>query len=585
MEANARSINFLNQTSEFIVPYFQRGYVWDKTNWEELFAGFESSERNFLGSLVFKHLKHITGEIPKILVIDGQQRLTTLSILIKALYDSFPTEIRRNVENNLRLLLFYKKDQTSSTYDIKIQHSRIDSHAFKNVIKLNFDSDDDQFLNSDSSKIVSCYKHFLSRLKERTVDENKKIFNRLLNESFKILVVIDLDDSEDEQQIFDTINSSGVHLDPSDIIKNALFQEMISGLKDQKKVEEFYSKYWESTFLSDEDSIEFWGKEKVTGRIKRNNLQVLFHSIAIIKKIYNADENNLSDLSNIYKEYFGKLKTESEYKIILEEIKDYGTIYEENLLTNVGAFSYTDYEKRLFYILNTLEITTFHPFLLFLYKNRSDDKEKYFKDLELFVIRRMIADVTTKNYNKLCIDFISNPDIIRQEMITTTEQDIKKGLHNISNKSAKVLLFLIELYRRSNDNRFDQKSLADEYTLEHIMPQKWNQHWTSIPSKQNPDGSPMTAEEAKQDRKEKIYWIGNMTLLTGSLNSSLRNFNFEKKMNGEGRKKGIKDYASLVITRDDIVTPFLNGNTVWDESSIEKRTKDLTEEILEIWKL
>ena len=117
------------------------------------------------------------------------------------------------------------------------------------------------------------------------------------------------------------------------------------------------------------------------------------------------------------------------------------------------------------------------------------------------------------------------------------------------------------------------------------MPQKWKVHWSTIPVKQNSDGSQMSLEVARQDREQKIYWIGNMTLLTGSLNSSLKNFHFEKKMNGEGRKKGIKEYASLQITSNDIVKPFMNGITIWDESNIETRTKNLTDEILNIWKV
>jgi uncharacterized protein with ParB-like and HNH nuclease domain len=585
MEAKARSINFLNLPSEYIVPYFQRGYVWEESNWDELLDGFENSKKNFLGSLVFKHLKNNTGEIPQILVIDGQQRLTTLSILIKALYDSFPDQIKINIENHVRLLLFYKKDPTSAKFDVKIQHSKIDSESFKKVIELYFDSTDDQFLNIENSKIVYCYKYFLKRLSKRSEEENKKIFNKLLNESNKILVLIDLDDSEDEQQIFDTINSSGVQLDPSDIIKNSLFQKMIGRLNNKSLVEELYADYWEDTFLSDKDTIEFWEKEKVTGRIKRNNIQVLFHSVAIIKNIYNADENYLSELSNVYKIHFEKLQTELEYKNLLKDIKEYATIYEENLITEVGAFFFKDYEKRLFYILNTLEFTTFHPLLLFLYKNHPDNLEKYFWDLELLIIRKMIAKETTKNYNKLCGDFISNPDSIRSEVASIDNQKIINGLKDISNKSARVLLFLIELHRRSKDQRYDLLALADKYTLEHIMPQNWKAHWTSIPVKHNPDGSQMSPEVARHDREQKIYWIGNMTLLTGSLNSSLKNFHFEKKMNGEGKKKGIKDYASLQITRSDIVDPFLSGNTTWDEFSIETRTKNLTDEILNIWKV
>jgi hypothetical protein len=194
----------------------------------------------------------------------------------------------------------------------------------------------------------------------------------------------------------------------------------------------------------------------------------------------------------------------------------------------------------------------------------------------------MIAQKETKNYNKDCKAFIKNPDAILDKT-ETTDEEISNGIRKISNKSAALLLFWVEIYRRSRNNKYDIKELKYTYSLEHIMPQKWEEYWKNIPQKKNPDGSTMTEEEAKSDRTNKIYWIGNMTLLTSSLNSALRNYVFEKKMNGEGRKKGIKAYATLSITKDDIVEPYDKGDKNWDEEKIIKRTNNLEKEIMEIW--
>jgi Protein of unknown function (DUF1524) len=106
-----------------------------------------------------------------------------------------------------------------------------------------------------------------------------------------------------------------------------------------------------------------------------------------------------------------------------------------------------------------------------------------------------------------------------------------------------------------------------------------------MPEKMNVNGKVMTPEEAKNDRYNKIYWIGNMTLLTSSLNSSLRNYVFKKKINGDGRKKGMKAYASLSITQDDIVSRFEKGDVAWDEYRIAERTKILSQEIEQIWEV
>ena len=128
------------------------------------------------------------------------------------------------------------------------------------------------------------------------------------------------------------------------------------------------------------------------------------------------------------------------------------------------------------------------------------------------------------------------------------------------------------------------KELKYSYSLEHIMPQKWEQYWGGVPQKFKPDGVSMSQEEATRDRYEKVYSIGNMTLLTTALNSSLRNFEFSRKVEGEGRKRGIKQYASLSITQDDIVKPYdLGDRRIWDEEKIISRTGKLESEILAIW--
>ena len=133
------------------------------------------------------------------------------------------------------------------------------------------------------------------------------------------------------------------------------------------------------------------------------------------------------------------------------------------------------------------------------------------------------------------------------------------------------------------DPKYDTEELKYDYSLEHVMPQKWETHWNDMPEKRNSDGTVMAFDDARRDRYEKVYWLGNMTLLTSSLNSALKNYCFEKKMNGDGRKKGIKAYASLSITKDDLVLTFEHGDTVWDEGKIELRTARFGQEILNMW--
>jgi len=446
-----------------------------------------------------------------------------------------------------------------------------------------------EHVNENSHKILRCYQYFLNELQDKSEDERKTLFNRILDHENKMLVVIDLaEGSDDEQAIFDTLNTAGVRLSPAEIVKNALFQQVIKVFGNKKSAIDLYKETWEKTFLFDEDTVKYWEAERLTGRLMRDNIEILLHCIAVIKRFYDPDKHTLSDLSKLYKDEITRKNSKDELEAFINEIIKYADIYRNRILTfdNSTLFSFDDAIKRLLHILEVLQISTFHPFILFVFKEYQNDDSRIvhmLSNLEKFIVGRMISNQETKSYNKLCKDFINNPDLIVNKLRETTDDQISNGLRSISNKNAALLLFWVELNRRNRDRRYDIKELKYTYSLEHIMPQKWEEHWKGIPKTYNADGSEMTDEEAKKNRYNKIYWIGNMTLLTSSLNSALRNYVFEKKMNGEGRKKGINAYADLSITKDDIVTQFENGDTVWDENKIITRTANIEKEVNQIW--
>ena len=126
----------------------------------------------------------------------------------------------------------------------------------------------------------------LSEIRKKTTDEAIELFNRLLDGENKILVVIDLSENEDEQSIFDTINSAGVRLSGADIIKNALFQQAIRKIHNQAEVVSLYDEKWASVFSKDEDAVSFWGDSRQTGRLLRDNIEILLHSIAVIQGFF-----------------------------------------------------------------------------------------------------------------------------------------------------------------------------------------------------------------------------------------------------------------------------------------------------------
>ncbi|HDN83737.1 MAG TPA: HNH endonuclease, partial [Candidatus Altiarchaeales archaeon] len=400
-------------------------------------------------------------------------------------------------------------------------------------------------------------------------------------------VVVDLKPEDDEQSIFDTLNTAGVRLTSAEIVKNALFKRLID-LSERQEAIKTYRETWEKVFSEDEDALRYWEKELTTGRLKRQNIEILLHSVAVIEGFYDPDRHTLSDLSKLYKKKIEELKTTEEMKNFIAKIIEYAKIYEKNIydFDKSDLFSFSNdldgIKKRLLHILSILDISTFHPFILYIIKSKDEtEQEECLKDLENFVICNAVSQkVPIKNYNKLVKQFIKDPTNLKKEVEKITKEDIEISLKKVPNKLASLILFWIELYRRHKEKRSDILELKYTYSLEHIMPAKWREYWNfdKVP---HPNNS-LAEVEKEKDREEKLYWLGNMTLLRSRLNASLRNYDFERKINGEGRKRGIRHYADLLITKD-IVEKFDQGDKVWNEEKIENRTKEFTDMFLKIW--
>ena len=599
MKAESKSFSFLNEIQTFEIPFFQRAYVWKKDNWEELLDDLKQvNRRHFLGSIILKKINDssVFGATTRVSVIDGQQRLTTLSILLKAIYDTFSDEIKANVLDDARNALFYKRKKTDSTYHIKVKHSKVDRQDFEKVIGsvdangitsidyseiANLDLDDD----NSSHKILCCYKYFIDQLKTFSPDIVSDIFDNLLSENNKMIVVIALDEDDHEQQIFDTINSAGVRLTSTDIVKNALFQKALEFCTEEDVVE-FYDSTWGNVFCKDEETLHYWGKKRTIGRIQRDNSEVLLQSVAIIEKIFDPSEHTLTDIPDLYKKYIEEMK-EKEVKEFVQKIINYAQIYRDNVpeLNKTTCYSYEDSAKRLFHILDILGLTTFNPYILFLLKKYEKDEgtlDQRMNELEKFIVRRMIAGESTKGYNKNCLEFIDDETKPCRMAELISNDEVFTGLSKIKNREATLILFWIELKRRYDSKKYDLKELKYDYTLEHIMPQKWEENWSDVPYV-NAKGEEIDEAEGKVNRQKMVYSIGNMTLLTGKLNTSIQNNKFKVKMEGSPKRKGVKAYAELSITSIDIVENVYNAHKEWNEYQCLQRQVALTKEVLDIW--
>jgi uncharacterized protein with ParB-like and HNH nuclease domain len=601
MKADTESFTFLQNSGEVRIPFFQRKYVWEKRNWEDLLQDLLDSEKtHFLGSLILKEERTPVGKLKILQVIDGQQRLTTLSILLKAIYALAPPEKQKAYSSSLEKCLFYKEKAADQNAKVKIHHSQVDRNHFNCVIGTISDGIISQIEEKDISaiterdpNIMQCYKYFLDALVVVSEDDREDLFNRLLSPEYKILVVISLDDNDNEQVIFDTINSAGVRLTTTDIVKNALFQKALE-LLGQENTIALYNDTWFKVFESEDEPIAFWKSLKATGRFMRDNSEILLHSIAIIQGFYDPEKHTLEKIPELYKSKIANLG-KNDIEPFIKEIAGYATIYLDKFseYENTKLFSYDDILIRLLHILDNLGLSTFHPYILYLVKILDDDDaelNKRLKALESYVVKQMLSHGETKNYNKICAEFIADKDSLSNRLAALTDQSILSGIEQIGNKEATVVLFWLELYRRWSDPMHTVKSLSYSYSLEHIMPQKWEEYWGTV-SCYDDNGNALSEQDAiKNTRGRKIYALGNMTILNGRLNTVLRNYIFDKKVKGEPspgkgkrRRKGYTDYQDITLVKE-LVDAFGSGLTAWDERTITKRTRSLGTEILDVFK-
>lgn len=570
MDAGKRTISdIFNKARILHIPFFQRGYVWDKDNWsrflDDMVDVSNTNKDYFLGSSILKAEDVPSNE--KIgdcrSVVDGQQRLTTIVLFFKVL-----TEIQGNEDFFKDVFYNYQKHMI-------LRHNHMDSNIFDAIV-YNQLTDEIKEKYKDNH-VMQCYNYF-QNAKDRILSIDS---SRLLSHLY--FVGIDLNKEEDEQQIFDTINSLGVRLTTAELLKNYLFTV--------KEDTELYNGTWKEVFEKDEETRSFWDQEITSGRTRRTNIDVLLQSYFVILRGNN--DFKVSDLFQEYKKYVDKngLKADiSLKKDFINNLIEYARIYRANIdyTTVKHDIEPESYIKRINIIIFSLEMTTIIPYILFvLYSvKEQEQRNNIFKFIESYIIRRLICQYSTKNYNNLFSSLVSKKINTLDDLKKTiyendsdvdkfpSDEDIRQHftIEQLSHKVAKGILYLLELTVRSKKHQTLLKGI-EYFDLEHILPQNWRDNW-KIMAENEAD------EKEKASARDKVLkTIGNMTILTGSLNRSIKNADWNTKKNGNGKNDGLKMYAEGIETFSRYI-----DLPEWNESTIENRAKDLQIKFFEVWK-
>jgi len=400
-----------------------------------------------------------------------------------------------------------------------------------------------------------------------------------------MFVGIDLGVKEDEQQIFDTINSLGVRLTTAELLKNYFFNR--NGLKE-------YKKYWKDIFEISDDIKNYWDKEITTGGRKRTFIDIFFYSYLQIKiqendiNVKAEDKVEFSKLEILFESYKKLIKDYNlDKKKLLKEIKIYADIFYANFNLEIVEQELTPQYgiDRINAIIFGLENSTLISYVLYILKNVTSKqvRNELFEFLESYILRRMVVRATTKNYTKLFADSLIANKILTKKAFQDylrsrsdksnyfpNDEDLKNGFNSspLTNKKSKGVIYMIESRTRNRKKHGTSLLGINKYSLEHLMPKKWENKWSNISTK-----------EEKDFRNFKLKTLGNLAIITQSLNASIRDSDWDTKKQGNGKRLGLESYSAGIET----LSPFLKLEE-WNEIEIQKRADYLFGKAKEIWK-
>lgn len=546
-------------SKRFIIPVYQRNYDWKIEQCKQLFDDLirlskNGLKRHFFGSIVSSMSED--GGQQDFLIIDGQQRLTTVSLLLLAMYKLLDENVILTDNETLkaRLLDEYLVDKYAPKETrIKLKPVKNDATAFNALV--------DKHSNPiESSNITTNYEYFYNRIQkgEITVTE--------LYESFKKLEIINifLSQEDNPQLIFESLNSTGLDLSEGDKIRNYILMDV----KPTTLQEKYYERYWHPLEKATNFDVTFF---------IRDYLSIKLQSIPVIKKTYQE-----------FKKYFINFKGNKVE--LLEDLLAYSKRYEQLIKGKSSVREIEPALKRLLFY----EATVTRPFLMQVLKlSESKDNDKPILEtkevveilsiVESYIFRRQVCEIPTNSLNKIFATL--HNDIVQIDKTTTNYLEKfkyilakKQGngifpddsmfLENLSNKKIYMMRSKNKQYimdRYENWGTKEVKNVYDfikdgTYSIEHIMPQTLSHEWRSY-----------LGENWQKIHEMWVHRLANLTLT--AYNSKYQNSSFIKKRDVEN---GFKDSGLRMNQR-------LANYDKWTEVELEDRNKDMLIKAVKIW--
>lgn len=564
LQAGETTLNkLLNTSRQFIVPIFQRNYSWQKSQYEQLWfdilraSKFKEKQNHFIGSIVYIDMGTPAGRPQQLLLIDGQQRLTTISILLCAIKDyvqKFNLETKLINLAKIKNQFLYNSDEIDED-KYKLLLNVQDKETYIKLI------DNTIFtVNKPTTNIIKCYEFFFERI-EDFIKQHGQI-DEIYAGIFKLsLVSISLDkDSDNPQMIFESMNSTGKDLSQTDLLRNYLLMDLTP-----EKQTRLYKTYWkpmeelfgEDIYKNDVNKFDYFIRDFLT----------LKSDTGYICKINNVYEN--------FKRYY--LDNNCEKFAVLRDLFTYAKYY-----ACIDLLQEKDDELKLYWQeFKKLDSHVVYPFLLKLYDDYSRQiliKEDFKKILQVvisYLWRRAICEIPTNSLSKTFATLYQAVDkedyvnsIIKAFVFKSSykrfpsDYEVREKLQTKDIYHFRLRKYLLEAL----ENYYHKEPIdlnTANYTIEHIMPQniEHNLSWQQ-----------MLGEDWQEVHSLYLHTLGNLTI-TG-YNAEMSNKSFWEKVNGESGFKHSHLKLNESIAQSD----------VWNKKAIQRRTNILTDIILKIWK-
>ena len=680
-----------NMPRQYAIPIFQRGYVWTLEKqvaplWFDIldraFAyqnrmtlvadGAEENElkplpQHFLGSVVISSIPRTSAlKVESFEVIDGQQRMTTLHIFLKAMYDIAVVFKNEKIQKKLSDLLTNKNESDDDIYKVWPTQAGIDeiklidgSFSVEEMAKKMLAPRKPRQKSFVRPLMIEAYLYFYGSIlafvqnesefdEEKESDalirkirrseipiqilentENKYSENRLealfaTVQSYVTVMLLTLGKTDDPQVIFETLNARGEPLLASDLIRNFVF---LYAAKKGLKQHQLYSKYW-NTFDSNEtkDGIipsKYWREQERQGRINHPRIDIFIYNYLITSK---TEEIKVGNVFSVFKDWWL-----SEHRDVENEL---GRLVKVSKYYRFYVAPPKDDDSRtanFVKMLKALDVSTFVPIYLFLMEyndgKEADDLKRCFDYIESFLVRRAVCNLTTKNYNKLALRFLSTikseieksiqdkqPLIdgiaknvkVSYEMLLGEKMElapiVKSFLETLDGDSTiwpddtsfetawlykdaynymqnkKILPILLRIEKIYSTSKAEKIVINENLTIEHVLPQSYKESDYPLPVADD------DIEKKKADRWNRLNSFGNLTLLTQTLNSSVSNGPFHSYTNEKGKRIEGKRQAICKQSYLKLNTYFQDfADIEWDDEQILKRGKMLFAKAKVLW--